>query len=90
MKKSRYQIDPLQDCLRDEQAAQEFYKLVNGEYRSRTYHNDTERNFGYFFEPRINSWIVFDNRASTFFVETCRTYKQAEELLIDGTELLAA
>ena len=32
MKKSRYQIDPLQDCLRDEQAAQEFYKLVNGEY----------------------------------------------------------
>lgn len=48
MKKSRYQIDPLQDCLRDEQAAQEFYKLVNGEYRSRTYHNDTVRNFGYF------------------------------------------
>ena len=71
-------------------AAACFYHLVAGEKGSRNYEHARCNEYGYFYEPFIRKWIAFDNRAGGCYVEVCNSSKEAEKLLRDGEELLAA
>lgn len=78
----------LPGCLIETAAARCFFNLVSGERGSRTYRYDSKQSeFGYFYEPWQERWVVFDNRMGALFVTTCKTVDEATNLLIDGEEL---
>lgn len=80
----------LNGLLLGDAAAACFYHLIAGEKGSRNYEYARGNEYGYFFEPFIHRWIAFDNRAGECYVEVCESSKEAEKLLRNGEELLAA
>lgn len=76
--------------LTGEEAARMLVRLIAGEKGSRSYYTQLFGAHGYYFEPLIRQWIVFDNRMDSCFIEVCNRESEARQLLIDGTELLAA
>ncbi|RHJ81889.1 hypothetical protein [Parabacteroides sp. AM08-6] len=80
----------LNGLLLGDQAAECLYHLIAGERGSRNYVFSKFNEYGYFYEPFIRRWIVFDNRAGDCYVEVCDTDKQAAKILEDGEQLLAA
>lgn len=80
----------LEGCLLGAEAEACLMNLIIGESGSRRYASPKNRRdeFGYYYEPKLGEWIIFDNRAGSCLVDTFKHEIDAQEALIDGAELL--
>lgn len=77
------------DCYQGDLARKIFFRLIDGEYRYRTYLHSNKGEFGYFFEPALDAFVTFDNRMNTMLVELFDEESDAVDFLFDCDDLAA-